>query len=139
MSLNSYAWALILSFSNNTHQVQKHSETALDTQKKEDTESSFPMKMHSIVHHQARSSVKFHTFTDELKKLAPNSHSGGANVVQKPNEISQFLEIQRFASGLKTTCFRTSSWKIQAGFIASGSVFLRLMTNAHQCRRSRFL
>ena len=32
-------------------QVQKHSETALDTPKKEDTESSFPMKMHAIVHH----------------------------------------------------------------------------------------
>ena len=77
--------------------MQKHSETALDTQKKEDTESSFPMKMHSIVHHQARSSVKFHTFTDELKKLAPNSHSGGANVVQKPKEKSQILENQRFA------------------------------------------
>ena len=34
-----------------TDQVQKHSETALDTQKKEDTESSFLMKMHAIVHH----------------------------------------------------------------------------------------
>ena len=31
-----------------TDQVQKHSETALDTPKNEGTESSFPIKMHSI-------------------------------------------------------------------------------------------
>ena len=31
-----------------TYLVQKHSETALDTQKKEGTESSFPVKMHLI-------------------------------------------------------------------------------------------
>ena len=31
-----------------TDQVQKHSETALDTPKNEGTESSFPIKMHLI-------------------------------------------------------------------------------------------
>ena len=34
-----------------TDQVQKHSETALDTQKKEDTESSFPVKVHAVPWH----------------------------------------------------------------------------------------
>lgn len=54
----------------------------------------------------------------------------GANVVQKPKEKSQIFDFKdlRFACTLYTTCFRTSSWKIQAGFIASGSIFLRLMT-----------
>ena len=80
-----------------TDQVQKHSETALDTQKKEDTESSFPVKMHAIVHHYARSSVKFHTFTDELKKLAQNSPSGGASVVQKGKRKMQMSENQALA------------------------------------------
>ena len=31
-----------------TDQVQKHTETALDTPKKEGTESSFPIKVHAI-------------------------------------------------------------------------------------------
>ena len=31
-----------------TDQVQKHSETALDTPEKEGTESSFPVKVHAI-------------------------------------------------------------------------------------------
>ena len=38
--------------------------------------------------------MKFHTFTDELKKLAPNSPSGGANVVQKGKRKMQVFEIK---------------------------------------------
>ena len=53
-----------------THLVQKHSETALDTLKKEGTESSFPEKMHLIVQHKAWPSVKSHGFTDEAVKMA---------------------------------------------------------------------
>ena len=49
--------------------MQKHSETALDTQKKEGTESSFPVKMHLIVQHKAWPSVKSHGFTDEAVKM----------------------------------------------------------------------
>ena len=49
-------------------QVQKHSETALDTPRKEGTESSFPIKMHLIVLHKAFLSVKSRGFTDDLKK-----------------------------------------------------------------------
>ena len=50
-------------------QVQKHSETALDTPKKEGTESSFPVKMHLIVLHKACLSVKSRGFTDEVVKM----------------------------------------------------------------------
>ena len=50
-------------------QVQKHSETALDTPKKEGTESSFPVRMHLIVLHKACLSVKFHDFTDKVVKM----------------------------------------------------------------------
>ena len=64
-----------------TDQVQKHSETALDTLKKEGTESSFPVKMHLI----------------PGKTLAIYKIFCGANVVQKPKEKSQILENQRFA------------------------------------------
>ena len=49
--------------------MQKHSETALDTPKKEGTESSFPIKMHSIVFHKEFLSVKSHIFTDEVVKM----------------------------------------------------------------------
>ena len=49
--------------------MQKHSETALDTPKKEGTESSFPVKMHLIVQHKAWPSVKSHGFTDEAVKM----------------------------------------------------------------------
>ena len=52
-----------------TDQAQKHSETALDTPKKEGTESSFPVKMHLIVLHKACLSVKFHDFTDKVVKM----------------------------------------------------------------------
>ena len=34
-----------------------------------------------------------------------------------------------FYRTLKTTCSRTSSWKIWLGFTASGSIFRRLMIN----------
>jgi hypothetical protein len=53
--------------------------------------------------------------------------------IQKKNRKSSKIKDLRFASVLKTTCFRINLWKIQAGFIALGSIFLRLMTNAHQC------
>ena len=83
-----------------TDLVQKHSETALDTLKKEGTESSFPVKMHLIVLHKAWPSVKSHGFTDEavkmtvpsvkwqvftddLKKLVLIAPLRGANVGQK--------------------------------------------------------
>ena len=89
--------------------MQKHSETALDTQKKEGTESSFPEKMQLIVQHKAWPSVKSHGFTDEavkmtvpsvkwqvftddLKKLVLIAPFRGANVVQNPKEKSQILE-----------------------------------------------
>ena len=56
-----------------TDQAQKHSETALDTPKKEGTESSFPVKMHLIVLHKACLSVKSCGFTDEVvKKTVPS-------------------------------------------------------------------
>lgn len=51
-------------------QLQKHSETALDTLKNGGTESSFPVKMHLIVHHKAWSSVKSYGFTDEVVKMS---------------------------------------------------------------------
>ena len=51
-------------------QVQKHSETALDTLKNGGTESSFPVKMHLIVHHNAWLSVKSYGFTDEVVKMS---------------------------------------------------------------------
>lgn len=94
-----------------TDQVQKHSETALDTPKNEGAESSFPIKMYLIVLHKACLSVKFHDFTDKVvkmtvpsvkwqvstddqKKLVLIAHS----VVQNPKEKkSQTLENQRFA------------------------------------------
>ena len=50
-------------------QVQKHSETALDTPEKDGIESSFPIKMHLIVQHKAWPSVKCHRFTDETLKM----------------------------------------------------------------------
>ncbi len=53
-----------------TDQVQKHRETALDTLKKEGTESRFHVKMHLIVLHKACLSVKFHDFTDKVVKMA---------------------------------------------------------------------
>ena len=94
--------------------MQKHSETALDTLKKEGTESSFPEKMHLIVQHKAWPSVKSHGFTDEavkmtvpsvkwqvftddLKKLVLIALFRGATVVQKPKEKSQTIENQGFA------------------------------------------
>ena len=43
--MDSNLWIL---FSPATYQVQKHSETAPDTPKKEGTESSFPVKVHLI-------------------------------------------------------------------------------------------
>ena len=39
-------------------------------QKKEGTESSFPVKMHLIVHHNAWLSVKSYGFTDEVVKMS---------------------------------------------------------------------
>ena len=42
------SWHSFGTFQVTTDQVQKHSETALDTPKKEGTESSFPVKMHLI-------------------------------------------------------------------------------------------
>ena len=94
--------------------VQKHSETALDTLKKEGTESSFPVKMHLIVLHKAClsvkscgftdevvkktvPSVKWQVFTDDLKKLVLIAPFRGANVVQNPKEKPQILENQRLA------------------------------------------
>ena len=56
-----------------TYRVHKHSETALDTLKKEGTESSFPVKMHLIVLHKAWLSVKSHGFTDEVVKMNVSS------------------------------------------------------------------
>lgn len=84
-------------------QLQKHRETALDTLKNGGTESSFPVKMHLIVHHNAWPSVKSYGFTDEvvkmgriirkmagfhgrLKETCSNHPFGAANVVQKPKE-----------------------------------------------------
>ena len=64
--MDSKLWVLLNPASD---QVQKHSETALDTQKKEGTESSFPIKMHLIVQHKAWPSVKSHGFTDEAVKM----------------------------------------------------------------------
>ena len=54
-------------------QMHKHSETALDTPKKEGTESSFPVKVHLIVLHKAWLSVKSHGFTDEVVKMSVSS------------------------------------------------------------------
>ena len=87
--------------------MQKPAETALDTPKKEGTESSFPVKMYLIVLHKACLSVKFHdftdkvvkmtvpsvkwqVFTDELKKHAQNSPFRGATVAQKENANARF-------------------------------------------------
>ena len=64
-----------------TDQVQKHSETALDTQKKEGTESSFLMKMHLIP---GKTPAIYKIFC-------------GANVVQNPKEKSQIIENQGLA------------------------------------------
>ena len=50
-------------------QVHKHSETALDPQKKEGAESSFPVKMHLIIQRKAWPSVKSYGFTDEVVKM----------------------------------------------------------------------
>ncbi len=94
-----------------TDLVQKHSETALDTPRKEGTESSFPVKMHLIVLHKACLSVKFHDFTDKLEKMNSPIRKiagftddlkkpvliaplRGANVLQNPKEKSQILEIK---------------------------------------------
>ena len=55
-------------------QLQKHSETALDTLKKEGTKSSFPIKVHAIP-------GKTPAICEFL-------------VVQKPKEKSQTLEIK---------------------------------------------
>ena len=80
--------------------VQKHSETALDTPKKEGTAGGFSVKTHLIVLHKeclsvksrgftdevvkmTVSSVKLPVFTDELKKHAQNSPLGGTTVAQK--------------------------------------------------------
>ena len=63
--MDSKLWVLLNPASD---QVHKHSETALDTLKKEGTESSFPVKMHLIVLHKACLSVKFHDFTDKAVK-----------------------------------------------------------------------
>ena len=52
-----------------TDQVQKHSETALDTPENEGTKSGFPVKMYLIVLHKACLSVKFHDFTDKVVKM----------------------------------------------------------------------
>ena len=109
--MDSKLWVLLNPASD---QVHKHSETALDTLKKEGTESSFPVKMHLIVLHKACLSVKFHdftdkvvkmtvpsvkwqVFTDDLKKLVLIAPLRGANVVQNPKEKSQILENQIFA------------------------------------------
>ena len=61
--------------------MQKHSETALDTPKNEGAESSFPVKVHLIP---GKTPAIYKIFC-------------GANVVQKPKEKSQILEIQGFA------------------------------------------
>ena len=68
--MDSKLWVLLNPASD---QVHKHSETALDTLKKEGTESSFPVKMHLIVLHKAYLSVKSCGFTDEVvKKTVPS-------------------------------------------------------------------
>ena len=54
-------------------QLQKHSETALDTPENEGAKSSFPVKMHLIVLHKAWSSVKSYGFTDEVVKMSVSS------------------------------------------------------------------
>ena len=109
--MDSKLWVLLNPASD---QVHKHSETALDTLKKEGTDSRFPVKMHLIVQHKAWPSVKSHgftddavkmtvpsvkwqVFTDDLKKLVLIAPLRGANVVQNPKEKSQILENQRLA------------------------------------------
>ena len=94
--------------------MHKHSETALDTPEKEGTESSFPIKVHSVVPRKEWSSVKSYGFTDEVVKMGrlirkmagfygrlkgtcSNYPFGAANVMQKPKEKSQTPENQRFA------------------------------------------
>ena len=61
--------------------VQKHSETALDTPKKEGTESSFPIKVHAIP---GKTSGNLQNF-------------GGASVVQKGKRKMQVFENQALA------------------------------------------
>ena len=109
--MDSKLWVLLNPASD---QVHKHSETALDTLKKEGTDSRFPGKMHLIVQHKAWPSVKSHGFTDDavkmtvpsvkwqvftydLKKLVLIAPLRGANVVQNPKEKSQILENKRLA------------------------------------------
>ena len=75
----------------------------LISRKNEGTESSFPVKMHSVIHHKACPSVKCHGFTDEAVKMTVSSvkwqvftddlnnrPSGGAKTKRK----SQILENQ---------------------------------------------
>ena len=93
-------------------QLQKHSETALDTLKNGGTESSFPVKVHSVVPRKAWPSVKSYGFTDEVVKIGrlirkmagfygrlkgtcSNHPFGAANVVQNLKEKSQIIENQR--------------------------------------------
>ena len=78
--------------------------------------------------------MKFHTFTDELKKLAPNSPSGGANVVQKGKRKMQVFEIKHLhfvwypepgsnRHGLLHWCLRPARLPIPpSGLVASGEL-----------------
>ena len=92
-----------------TNRVQKSGETALDTQKNEGTESSFPVKMHLIVLHKAWpsvkslgftdeavkmtvSSVKTCLFTDDLKNLVLIAHFGTTTMLQTLKEKSQIID-----------------------------------------------
>ena len=76
--MDSNLWILLNPASD---QVHKHSETALDTPKKEGTESSFPVKMHLIPGK-----------TPAIYKIF-----GGASVVQKGKRKMQMFENQALA------------------------------------------
>ena len=76
--MDSNLWILLNPASD---QVHKHSETALDTPKKEGTESSFPVKMHLIPGK-----------TPAIYKIF-----GGATVVQKGKRKMQVFENQALA------------------------------------------
>ena len=97
-----------------TDQVQKHSETALDTLKKIGYREQFSYKnaldrptqgmavreipwFYGRSRKNGRPIRKIAGFTDDLKKPVLIAPLRGANVVQNPKEKSQILENQRFA------------------------------------------
>ena len=68
--MDSKLWILLNPASD---QVHKHSETALDTPKKEGTAGGFSVKTHLIVLHKECLSVNSRGFTDEVVKMTVSS------------------------------------------------------------------